>query len=87
MNIIMLIRNYNKKSKKRISILINNFEKLLEPVIIPKNKKEHLNLNENKQHKTNRKPNLILNPNTQSHITKPHKLNKKQENKFNKEPV
>ena len=74
----MLIRNYNKKSKKRISILINNFEKLLEPVIIPKNKKEHLNLNENKQHKINTKSNLILNPtNTQSHATKPHKLNKK----------
>ena len=51
---------------------------MLEPVIIPKNKKEHLNLNENKQHRVNRKPNLILNPNTQSHITKPHKLNKKQ---------
>jgi hypothetical protein len=51
---------------------------MLEPVIIPKNKKEHLNLNENKQHRINRKPNLILNPNTQSQITKPHKLNKKQ---------
>ena len=51
---------------------------MLEPVIIPKNKKEHLNLNENKQHRINKKPNLILNPNTQSHITKPHKLNKKQ---------
>ena len=57
---------------------MNNFEKkkMLESVIIPKNKKEHLNLNKNKQHKINRKPNLILNPNTQSHITKPHKLNK-----------
>jgi hypothetical protein len=50
---------------------------MLEPVIIPKNKKEHLNLNENKQHRINRKPNLILNPNIQSHITKPHKLNTK----------
>ena len=57
---------------------MNNFEKMLESVIIPKNKKAHLNLNENKQHKINRKPNLILNPNTQSHIIKPHKLNKKQ---------
>ena len=46
---------------------MNNFEKMLESVIIPKKKKkEHLNLNENKQHKINRKPNLILNPNTQS---------------------
>jgi hypothetical protein len=77
-NIIILRKSYNKKTKKRILILMNNFEKMLESVIIPKNKKEHLNLNENKQHKINRKPNLILNPNTQSHITKPHKLNKKQ---------
>ena len=51
---------------------------MLESVIIPKNKKEHLNLNENKQNKINRKPNLILNPNTQSHTTKPHKLKTKQ---------
>ena len=42
--------NINKKTKKRILILMNNFEKMVEPVIIPKNRKVHLNLNENKKH-------------------------------------